>query len=221
MLAETPPNPPKVIIFDFDGVILDSADIKLRGYMMIYAAEDPRKLRALVEHCQLHGGITRRTKFAYYEREFFGRSGDADAVESLCRRYSELVLPAVLDCRYIDGAEQFVQRANGKVQMHVVSGTPDDELQLIIRQRGLAPYFKSARGAPATKRDSFNRIAAEAPCARADILAIGDSMTEYLAAQEVGIHFLGIVPSASDNPFPPSLPVWPTLRDAEKRLRIE
>jgi beta-phosphoglucomutase-like phosphatase (HAD superfamily) len=49
MLAEAPPNPPKVIIFDFDGVILDSADIKLRGYIMIYAAEDRRFSRSQIK----------------------------------------------------------------------------------------------------------------------------------------------------------------------------
>jgi hypothetical protein len=29
------PHPPKVIIFDFDGVILDSADIKLRAFRRV------------------------------------------------------------------------------------------------------------------------------------------------------------------------------------------
>src|SRR5262249_14784034 len=118
--AITLPKPPKVIIFDLDGVILDSADIKLQGYKTIYANEDPQKLAALVEHCVLHGGITRRKKFAHYEREFFGRSGDRESVEALCRRYSDLVLKAVLACPFIDGAEQLLERARAKVQMHLV-----------------------------------------------------------------------------------------------------
>jgi beta-phosphoglucomutase-like phosphatase (HAD superfamily) len=57
------PHPPKVIIFDFDGVILDSAAIKLQAYSDIYAREDPDKLPLLVEHATYHGGITRRAKF--------------------------------------------------------------------------------------------------------------------------------------------------------------
>ncbi len=215
------PLPPKLMIFDFDGVILDSANIKVCAYTTIYADEDPRKLEALVEHCRLHGGITRRTKFAYYEREFFGRTADATAVEGLCRRYSDVVLQAVLDCEFVEGVEQLLRRANGKVQMHVVSGTPEDELQHIVQRRGLASYFDSVRGAPADKRDIFTRIINEAGCAKSQALAIGDSKTELLAAQEVGIPFLGIVGTAGDNPFPPDVPVWATLREAEKRLKIE
>ena len=53
------PNPPKVIIFDFDGVILDSANIKLLAYSAIYSGEDPKKLAALIAHSQLHGGMRR------------------------------------------------------------------------------------------------------------------------------------------------------------------
>jgi len=53
------------------------------------------------------------------------------------------------------------------------------------------------------------------------MLVVGDSMTEYMAAQDVGLPFLGIVPARIENPFPASVHVWPTLRNAEKRLRIE
>jgi len=220
-VAAVLPHPPKVIIFDFDGVILDSANIKLRAYSAIYSGEDPKKLPALIAHCQLHGGITRRIKFEYYEREFFGRNADPTSVEALCQRYSDIVFKAVLACPFVEGAEQLLRRASDKVAMHVVSGTPDSELHQIIQERGLAQFFRSVRGAPATKRDAFHRIATGEGYARRDMLVMGDSMTEYMAAQDVGIPFLGIVSAGIDNPFPASVHVWPTLRHAEKRLRIE
>jgi len=178
-LAAVLPHPPKVIIFDFDGVILDSANIKLRAYSVIYSAEDPKKLAALIAHSQLHGGITRRIKLEYYEREFFGRNGDPASVEALCQRYSDIVFKAVLVCPFIEGAEQLLRRASGKIAMHVVSGTPDSELHQVIQERGLAQFFRSVRGAPATKRDAFHRIATDEGYAPKDILVMGDSMTEF------------------------------------------
>ena len=215
------PHPPKVIVFDFDGVILDSANIKLRAYSTIYSGEDPKKLAALLAHSQVHGGITRRIKFEYYEREFFGRNGDPASVEALCQRYSDIVFKAVLACPFVEGAERLLSRASGKVAMHVVSGAPDSELRQVIQERGLAHFFRSVRGAPATKRDAFHRIVTDEGYARKDMLVVGDSMTEYMAAQNVGIPFLGIVPAGTENPFPASVHVWPTLHNAEKRLRIE
>jgi phosphoglycolate phosphatase-like HAD superfamily hydrolase len=213
--------PPEAIIFDFDGVILDSADIKLRAYTTVYSGEDFEKLKTLVEHAQHHGGVTRRTKFAYYERELFGRSGDADSVNVLCRRYAEVVFGAVLKCPFVEGAQQLLECANGKIAMHVVSGTPNDELHQILQERGLAHFFRTIQGAPAIKRDAFDLIARSERCERRRVLAIGDSMTEYEAANDIGISFLGIVPTGVGNPFPQEVLIMPTLRDFKKVLQIK
>src|SRR5262249_32377590 len=149
------------IIFDFDGVILDSAQIKVDAYVSIYANEDPAKVRELVQHAHLHGGTTRRVKFAQYERDLFGRAGNPESVERLSPRYSQLVYDAVLKCAFIEGAQSLLSAAAGKVAMHVVSGTPEEELRQVIEARGLARFFHSIFGAPATKRAAFDRILRE------------------------------------------------------------
>src|SRR5262245_62514787 len=111
-----------------------------------------------MRHAQLHGGTTRRTKFAHYERTLFGRSGDAEVCWRLSRRYTALVLDAVLRSAFIPGAQALLAAAQDKVDMHVVSGTPDEELRLAIAQRELVPFFKTVWGAPATKLEAFERI---------------------------------------------------------------
>jgi len=40
--------PVQAIIFDFDGVILDSAGVKLDAYATIYAGEDPARVAELM-----------------------------------------------------------------------------------------------------------------------------------------------------------------------------
>ena len=185
------PVRPQAIIFDFDGVILDSAGIKLDAYATIYADEDPAQVAELMRHARLHGGTTRRTKFAHYERALFGRSGDAASVERLSERYTRLVLGAVLRSAFIEGAQALLAAAQDKVDMHVVSGTPDAELRLVIAERGLAPFFGTVWGAPATKVAAFGRILRDHRYDPARVVAIGDAMTECWAAQELGIAFLG------------------------------
>ena len=220
--AMTPglPRPPKVIIFDFDGVILDSAGLKLRAYPQVYANEDADKVSAIIRHAEYHGGITRRVKFEYYEREIFGRSGDAASVDALCRRYFDIVFEGVLRCAFIDGALELLDRAAGKVRMHVISGTPDGELNEVVRERALARYFVTVRGAPATKRERFQQILSEEGCRPAEALAIGDSMTEFEAARDSCIPFLGLGPPTDQILFLPSSWVWPALAQAGSRLAI-
>ena len=110
--------------------------------------------------------------------------------------------------------------ANGKVDMHVVSGTPDDELRAIIRERGLANFFRSITGAPATKIEAFARILGENGYDASEVVAIGDSMTEFWAAEELGISFLGIAADASDTSFPAGTPTRPSLATVGTLLAI-
>jgi phosphoglycolate phosphatase-like HAD superfamily hydrolase len=214
------PAPPEVIIFDFDGVIIDSADIKLRAYTTIYADEDPAKLKELTLHATLHGGITRRDKFITYERDFFGRAADAQTIDLLCRRYSDLVYAAVIACPFIRGAIELLDVTLGKVPMHVVSGTPETELIRVVEDRKLTRYFKTVRGAPAKKPDAFAQIVRNQGCRPAAALAVGDSMTEYLAAKDLGIPFLGVAPKNAENPFPEGVFVLPSLVDACRVLAV-
>jgi phosphoglycolate phosphatase-like HAD superfamily hydrolase len=214
------PAPPCAIIFDFDGVILDSAALKVEAYVTIYAGEEPAKVKELVRHAHLHGGTTRRTKFAQYERELFGRPGDPESVERLSRRYSDLVYGAVLQCPFIEGAYPLLVAAKSKVDMHVVSGTPDDELRAIIRERGLANFFRSTAGAPATKVEAFAQILRDNRYDAGKVVAIGDSMTEFWAAEQLRIPFLGIAAAASATSFPPGTPTRPSLQTVDKLLAI-
>ena len=147
-------------------------------------------------------------------------SGDAQSVERLSEHYTQLVLGAVLRSAFIAGAQALLAAAQGKVDMHVVSGTPDEELHLVIAERGLAPFFRTVWGAPATKVEAFGRILRDHRYEAARVVAIGDSMTECWAAQELGIPLLGIAPPGSKPPFPPDVPTEPSLQNVGARLGI-
>ena len=69
-------------------------------------------------------------------------------------------------------------------------------------------------------QDAFDLIARSERCERRRDLAIGDSMAEYEAANDVGISFQGIVPAGVGNPFPHEVPVMPTPRNVEKIIQI-
>lgn len=195
------------IIFDFDGVILQSVDIKARAFAEIYRNEEPAKIEAVVHYQLLHGGVSRRDKFIHFESDLFGRQPDSAVIDGLCRRYSEIVLDRVMACPFVRGAVEFLEEAHHRLPLHVVSGTPQSELERIVEHRGLRGYFQDVIGAPTRKPQAFDAIARKGGHAREGILAIGDSITEYMAALELGMPFLGIVPEQEPSPFPASVPV--------------
>ncbi len=207
------PRPPVAIIFDFDGVILDSTPLKSRAYFDLYAGEDPKKLEEMERHERTHGGVTRRLKFAHYEKELFGRSGDPESVERLAQRFSKIVLDAVIACRFVPGAEDLLKTGLGRIDMHLVSGTPMDELPVILERRDLTRYFKSVQGAPTLKPEAFANIMNRGGYDPARTVAIGDSRTECEVAASLGIPFLGIG-IKGDYIFPDDAILLPTLEGA-------
>jgi beta-phosphoglucomutase-like phosphatase (HAD superfamily) len=209
---------PAAFLLDFDGVILDSVRIKIDAYLKIYEHEDPSKRATILEHQRVHGGVTRRVKFRYFERHLFGRAGTDEDVERLSATYTRLVHEAVLTCAFIPGAQAFLERVHGRAAMHVVSGTPDEELKDIVERRGLARYFVSVHGAPQTKIDAFRELLQSRGYDPARALAIGDAMTECEAAAMLGIPFLGVTHDTEFAVFPPTVPCVPTLEGLAEAL---
>jgi phosphoglycolate phosphatase len=204
----------QALIFDFDGGIVGSVAIKIQAFAEIYRGEDPEKIEAVLAYQKVHGGVSRCEKFAHFERALFGRVGDTVAVERLSRQFTEYVHNAVVRCPFIDGAEEFLKLAQGRVPMHLVSGTPQDELLDILDQRDLSRFFETVTGAPTRKLAAFEAILSKVAYTPQRLLAIGDSITEFEAAREVGISFLGIVAPSEENPFLEGIPTLPSSQQS-------
>jgi phosphoglycolate phosphatase-like HAD superfamily hydrolase len=214
------PRPPVAIIFDFDGVILDSTPLKHQAFHTLYAGEHPDKLKEMAHHDRIHGGVTRRVKIAHFEKNLFGRAGDPDSVERLALRYRDLVFDAVMKCRFIPGARELLEAGLGRIDMHLVSGTPLDELSVIVEARGLSKYFKSLQGGPVLKPEAFANIMNNHGYPPARTLAIGDAMTEYEVAASLGIPFLAIA-ADGDHVFPDEAIRVPSLAGAGGMLGLD
>ena len=215
------PRSPAAVILDFDGVIVESVELKVQAFLTLYAHEDPAKLKAILEHQRAHGGVTRRLKFLYFEQNLFGRPGDPETIERLATGYAKLVHGAVLACPFIAGASDFLEATHERTDLHVVSGTPEEELLDIIERRGLARYFKSIDGAPKTKPDAFAGILGERGYAPENVIAVGDATTEYEAARALSMPFIGIVADPAENPFPPEVPTLPNLERLAERIGFD
>ncbi|SCB58597.1 Phosphoglycolate phosphatase, HAD superfamily [Rhizobium aethiopicum] len=194
---------PAAIIFDFDGVILDSARAKTLAFASCYEGEDERKIKCVIDYQERNGGIGRRQKFEYFEQHVFGRSVDPKRIDDLCERFASIIDNAMIEAPFVKGAEELLERLNGRVPLHLVSGMPDLDLKRVLEHRSLVRCFASVAGSPKTKIDEFRRILEGEGCAPAEVLAVGDSRTEFDAAVELGIPFLAVVAPDAPDFFPP------------------
>ena len=179
------------IVFDFDGVILESADVKTEAFVELYAGHGAAVVARVREHHLANLGISRFKKFAWIAENVLGRPlSDADSA-ALGQRFTDLALARVLAAPFVPGVEAALAALTARgLAMFVASGTPHDELHMIVKHRGLAPAFREVHGAPREKPEIVGDVLARHGLAPAEVLFIGDGMTDYKAARQAGTEFL-------------------------------
>lgn len=198
----------EAVLFDFDGVILDSVDVKTRAFAQMFAGYGPDIEQQVVAYHLEHGGVSRFEKFRYYYEELLGIPIDDDKIQELAAFFSELVLEQVLSSPFVPGAMETLNllKQSG-VPTYIVSGTPHDEIKYIVRTLGLGNFFEDILGSPRQKHDLIADILVQHNYTAGQCLYVGDAKTDYHAAQRAGVCFLGIVKDAGLSPFPPGTPV--------------
>lgn len=183
----------KVVVLDFDGVVLESADIKTTAFRALFA-EFPDHLEAIVNYHLQNAGISRYKKFAYVYAGILRRPLDEQSLLALGRRFSEIALEEIKKAPFVPGALEFLQEYSRRLKLYVASGTPEEELAEIVKARGLEPYFVRIYGTPAAKADILRRVLKEQNVESGEVLFVGDSTSDYEAARKVSVLFVGRVP---------------------------
>jgi len=201
----------RAVILDFDGVILDSVGVKTRTFARLFEDRGPMVVRQVIDYHLANGGVSRFEKFEYIYSNFLHETLSRAESARLGDRFKAFAFDEIVIAPWIPGAKEFLQDNFQRYLLFVASGTPEDELREIICLRHLDRNFRGAFGSPASKAQIVNRIVAENDLTRSDVVFVGDAMTDFHAAMESGVKFIGIAP-ASASPFPPSTKVLPDLR---------
>ena len=194
--------PYQAIFFDFDGVLVESAEIKTRAFEALYRGNADDVIKAVVTHHLAHEGISRVEKIRHCHRAYLNIDLGDDELADLAAQYSSLVRDSVVACDGVPGAVDFLENQSGKLPIFVVSGTPEDELIDIIEMRGMSRYFTSIHGSPRHKAPIVTDLLESHALSGPDCLFVGDAMTDYRAAADTGLHFIGRVGQGHVDLFP-------------------
>lgn len=204
------PIPPswQAVLFDFDGVIADSTQVKVRAFATLFAPYGAAVQEAVVRYHLDNGGMPRHEKIRHCFAALAGHFLTETELDQAGRRFSALVLEEVVAAPLIAGAlDALKQLKQAGIPAFVVSGTPGDEMRLIVARKGQAPYFAEVHGSPLAKPAIVADILARHGFSPDRCLFIGDAMADYRAAAAGGLHFLGIVPAGGNQIFPAGVPV--------------
>jgi len=180
----------KVIVFDFDGVILESVDIKTRAFARLFQGEAPEIVQQIVEYHLKNGGISRFDKFRTIYRDILKRPLSDKKFQFLCKQFARVVVDEVVDAPWVEGAQEFLLKHEGRYMFFVVSGTPEEELKEIIHRRGMEKFFIGILGSPMTKNVLLHDLMSRQGLYPFDVVFVGDTETDWIAARQAQVEFI-------------------------------
>ncbi|MBF0319034.1 MAG: HAD family hydrolase [Nitrospirae bacterium] len=179
------------IIFDFDGVLVESVDIKTQAFARLFTHEGQGVTDRVVEYHLQNAGVSRFDKFRYIYENILKRPLTEERFEELCLRFAGLVFDEVTSAPYVKGAREFLDNyANHVYRCFVSTATPQGEIEEIIRRRHMQGYFKAVHGAPKKKSGIVGEILATHGINAAVAVYVGDAMSDYKAASANGVPFI-------------------------------
>src|SRR3989339_1196405 len=125
----------KVIIFDFDGVLVESVDIKTEAFRQLFKDHGKAVEDAVVRYHELNTGVPRREKFRYIYQSILEQKADEAVLNHMCSEFGGLVKKKVTAAPYVHGAASFLEDNVSRYTMFIASAAPQAELEEIISER--------------------------------------------------------------------------------------
>lgn len=184
----------EAFFFDFDGVLANSVEVKTDAFVKMFEAFGPEIQKKVEEHHRNNGGMSRFDKLNYYYKHYVRRELTEREHTELCDQFSNLVVDEVVKSREIKGATDFIIYFHSLFPCFIISGTPENEMQTIVKRRNISNYFKQVLGSPTDKTKNLSKLLDEYNYNPANCLFFGDSNSDYSAAVSCNVKFIGILP---------------------------
>jgi phosphoglycolate phosphatase-like HAD superfamily hydrolase len=189
----------RAIIWDFDGVILNSNEVRDLGFIEVLKEYNEAEVKALLDFHQANGGLSRYVKFEYFFKQVLKVHYSQEDIQNLAKQFS-LIMKGLLTNKelLIQETLEFIQN-NQSYSMHIVSGSDGEELRFLCKQLGVAQYFKSIDGSPTPKVINVKNLVEKYQYQASSLVLIGDSVNDYDAANDNHISFYAYNNKAIDH----------------------
>ncbi len=182
----------KNIIFDFDGIILDSVPVKTEAFRKLFHDFPQEKIDQLIVYHLENGGMSRYKKIAYFFTKILNEDITENVILDYAKRYSAITKEELAQPKYlINDSVDFIKKNHKKYNMHIASGADEKDLKYICHILDISKYFLSIQGSPKVKSEIVKDILKQNIYSKKETILIGDSINDYEAAKNNDIEFYG------------------------------
>lgn len=183
----------RCVVFDFDGTLVDSNAIKFSSFLDV-AGELPGGVEVMAGVINSQTSATRYEIFDCFVADMqIPQSQRAALSCEMAAKYTALCYSEISKATEITGIQVALGRlAVQGLRLYVSSATPTEPLRALIRARGWHRIFHGVYGSPASKETHVRQIISEGRWAPEELVYVGDSDADALAAAETGCGFIGV-----------------------------
>tara|TARA_Y100001970_G_C14221031_1_gene852674 strand:+ start:1854 stop:2486 length:633 start_codon:yes stop_codon:yes gene_type:complete len=182
----------KTIIFDFDGVIIDSSSIKADAFNKLFSRYGKSiGIKARNYHIE-NEGIPRIEKFNYINK-YLLNSIKKHSLDELNKKYSKIVLDKILKKNLSYGFKKFLNKFNQEINFYISSSAPGNELNYIIKNKKINNFFKVISGYPPKKNIQIKKILINDKLNTKNVYYVGDTEHDYKISKKLNLNFIGYI----------------------------
>lgn len=183
----------KTLVFDCDGVILDSNQLKTQAYFdtAIAFGANEQQAKALMDYHIRLGGISRYPKYQYFLTDILGQPASETDIQFLLDRFATEIHHGLLQCKVADGLHELRVKYPDARWM-VLSGGDQQELRQLFKTRQIDSLFDAGIfGSPDNKDQVLAREMGNGNIQKPGLF-LGDSKYDHQAALAAGLDFVFI-----------------------------
>ena len=175
------------IFLDFDGVIKDSIRAKSKAFQRLFSNFNSKIVERILKHHQSHTGLSRFEKIPLY-LSLVDEPLNEKNIAQYANNFSLLVKNLVIASPWVPGVLDFIEANYNEKNFYVITATPKNEIDEILKELKINSYFKEAYGTPISKIDAIKFVIENVRPKNA--IMIGDSSSDFNAAKINNIKFV-------------------------------
>ncbi len=180
----------KVILWDFDGVLMNSNSVRDLGFEKVLAGYPEVQVEELMKYHKSNGGLSRYVKFRYFFEEIRKEKVSDEQIQELAKKFSLIMRQVLFDeSLLIKDSIKFVKENFSKFKMHIVSGSDGIELNDLCKHLDIGKYFITIEGSPTAKDQLVKQLLSNFNYSLNECVLIGDSINDMEAAKVNSISF--------------------------------
>jgi beta-phosphoglucomutase-like phosphatase (HAD superfamily) len=183
------------IIFDFDGVVINSHLTKTLAFHDVFKVYGKNiALKAKKFHLN-NIGRSRYFKFKFIFKNILRLKLTKKKIKILDEKFDFFLQKKIKKMTPSKSLINFFRKKNQVWNLYISTGTPRAKIIKILKKKKLFEYFKKVYGSPSSKINHIKKIIKN----NQKSIFIGDSLEDYRAAKQAKIKFILKINSENKN----------------------